>query len=268
MDNQQNESDMFPKILSLRVYNSRNYITEKTVKRKAENFEIGIYLENSGTIIINEIFHKIKRGSVRFIKPGSVVYSIPHYTSISLIIKFGEDGMGYDKDIIDEIPEFFQADESFITKFIDIVTLYSLNEKCSKLKVNSLLCSLLYDLYFVPKKDIALSLSVKKCTDYIKEHYNEQITLNTLGEITGYVPLHVLRLFKQQTGKTPHDFLINTRMTHARTLLDSTTLSISEISLMCGFNSPSHFQSLFKKIYNISPGKYRKKTDVYEDIAT
>ena len=106
-----------------------------------------------------------------------------------------------------------------------------------------------------------VSEPVKLCIDYIKEHYQEKINLDDLGVITGYVPLHVLRIFKQQTGKTPHEYAANLRLMEARNLLESTFLPVSEVAFRVGFSSASGFQIAFQNRFGISPGKYRRESE-------
>lgn len=66
--------------------------------------------------------------------------------------------------------------------------------------------------------------------------------------------------FKSLTGMTPNNFIMNTRLKHAATLLlQDKTLSISEVCDRCGFNAPAYFSKCFKLQYNITPLDYRKK---------
>lgn len=65
--------------------------------------------------------------------------------------------------------------------------------------------------------------------------------------------------FKQETGMSPHAFLMEKRLDMARFLLKNTTLRIKEISERCGFDMPSSFHKFFVKYVNIAPLEYRKK---------
>ena len=96
----------------------------------------------------------------------------------------------------------------------------------------------------------------------MESHFSEKITLDTFGSLSGYAPLHFLRLFKQSVGTTPHAYLTDIRLRNAKMLLESTTLSTAEIAEKCGFESVSHFQVLFKKKTGVGAAKYRKEIDM------
>jgi len=153
--------------------------------------------------------------------------------------------------------------EEMIGQFQQIIDLFSSEETGSKLLMNARVLLLLHSFYTVTGESRKRNPAVEQCMAYMRRHYSQHITLETLGQLTGYAPLHVLRLFKAQTGKTPHDFLQNLRMMQARSLLDSTRLSIPEVAAAVGFQGASTFQTLFKRTFGISPGKYRKHSEVF-----
>ena len=76
----------------------------------------------------------------------------------------------------------------------------------------------------------------------------------------------LMRLFKQQTGISPHAFVNLIRLRQAAVLLRQTADSVLSIALNVGFQSETHFGKAFKKQYGISPGQYRKNEA--EDTAT
>lgn len=74
---------------------------------------------------------------------------------------------------------------------------------------------------------------------------------------------YVRKLFKSQTGVTPHDYLVGTRMQHAGRLLSGSAgaagrRNIAQIAEMCGFSEPLYFSRVFKKYYGIPPSDYGK----------
>jgi AraC family transcriptional regulator len=60
-------------------------------------------------------------------------------------------------------------------------------------------------------------------------------------------------------GMTPHQYVIQQRIERARILLRDPSLSISEISLACGFTNQSHFTRLFRKHTGVTPKTYREQ---------
>ncbi|MBN8788761.1 MAG: helix-turn-helix transcriptional regulator [Terrimonas sp.] len=67
--------------------------------------------------------------------------------------------------------------------------------------------------------------------------------------------------FKRLTGEPPNQFVLNLRLTRAKYLLETTTLTINEIAQQTGFESVFYFSKLFKKRNGKSPKYYRSKTD-------
>ena len=68
------------------------------------------------------------------------------------------------------------------------------------------------------------------------------------------------RLFKEQTGKTIHEFMNQNRMAYAAKRLLITNESISSIGYELGFESTSYFGKTFRETYGVSPQQYRKKS--------
>lgn len=102
--------------------------------------------------------------------------------------------------------------------------------------------------------------------EYIHEHYSEKITLELLSNLVKINKYYLIRLFKQQTGLSPIDYLIHVRLEAAEKLLTKTTITVSEISDLVGFHSPSHFSKTFKENNHFTPSAYRKKYATYLQV--
>lgn len=94
---------------------------------------------------------------------------------------------------------------------------------------------------------------------YIQEHFSQDITVEELADIAGLSLYHFIRSFKQETGFTPHDYLIDTRINTAKYLLKNTSLSVKDICFHCGFSSESVFCNAFKRELGITPTQYRNQ---------
>lgn len=66
------------------------------------------------------------------------------------------------------------------------------------------------------------------------------------------------RVFKEQTGFTPYDYILTARLNKSKDLLQKTNLTIKEIAFKTGFNSESNFVYFFKKNTGSSPKRFRK----------
>lgn len=98
----------------------------------------------------------------------------------------------------------------------------------------------------------------EKVTAYISEHFAEPVTVSQLAALAGLSDYHFIRIFKKQTGFTPHEYLLNTRMNTARYLLKNSRLPVKEICFSTGFSCESVFCSAFKRIEGMTPAQYRE----------
>lgn len=96
---------------------------------------------------------------------------------------------------------------------------------------------------------------IRHLLDYIRAHLDREVSLDTLGSLAQCSPFHVIRLFKNCLGLSPHAYLVQLRLERARELID-TGCDLSEAALLAGFSDQSHLTRRFKKRYGITPGIY------------
>lgn len=93
----------------------------------------------------------------------------------------------------------------------------------------------------------------------IQLNYKEKITIEDFANKLHLDKYHLMKEFKKHTGTTIYEYIINTRISHAKELLKYSNLSISDITFECGMNTTSHFINLFKMRENMTPLAYRKQ---------
>ena len=96
---------------------------------------------------------------------------------------------------------------------------------------------------------------------YIDKHYTEKIQIAELSKIIHVCDDRMIRLFKEVTGETPVEYILNLRVEHALKLLMEDNLSIAEIAEKTGFGSATYMTRVFKQKLGITPGKYKQKQD-------
>lgn len=94
---------------------------------------------------------------------------------------------------------------------------------------------------------------------YLSTNLNQKITVSDLEKKFGYNRNIINELFMKETNSTVINFLINSRINFASSLLRETYLPVEEIALRVGFSDASYFQKVFKKKLGISPSKYREQ---------
>ena len=99
---------------------------------------------------------------------------------------------------------------------------------------------------------------VKQMLDYIRTHYAERITLQTIANAGCICRTRCCQLFKKYLNMSPIDYLISFRLEKGMELLRQTTLSVTEISFACGFSSPSYFAERFLMAKGCTPTEYRR----------
>ncbi len=100
---------------------------------------------------------------------------------------------------------------------------------------------------------------INRVMEYVDEHYNEQVNLDTLAGVAHFSPFHFHRIFTTLTGETPADFFLRIRTEKAaQQLRDYRCKSISNIAYDCGFSSMSLFARTFRKHFGMSASTFRK----------
>ena len=101
------------------------------------------------------------------------------------------------------------------------------------------------------------SRRVNKVQEYISQHYKEEIKLEDLAAQVAMAPSAFSRFFKQHTGRSPVDYIIDVRLGAAARMLVDTSTSVSEICYACGFNNLSNFNRTFKSRRGYTPRDFR-----------
>ncbi len=101
------------------------------------------------------------------------------------------------------------------------------------------------------------SKSTREAIRIIQQNVNQRISIDDIADKV-YLSKNRLEVkFKQETGKTLHDFILERKRKEAKNLLRNTSQTIQEISDYLCFSSQSYFQNVFKKEFHITPNQYR-----------
>ena len=99
---------------------------------------------------------------------------------------------------------------------------------------------------------------VQNAIAYIKEHYSERITLDTVAKENAFNPTYFSEMFKQETGKNFSDYLLSVRIEEAKKMLRNGNMKIYEIAEAVGYKDTKYFSQIFEKTVGMKPNAYRK----------
>jgi transcriptional regulator GlxA family with amidase domain len=99
---------------------------------------------------------------------------------------------------------------------------------------------------------------VRNCEDWLQEHYQERTAIQRVVEKSNVPERTLKRRFKIATGSTLIEHLQNLRVEEAKRLLEERELPVDEISFAVGYEDPSFFRRLFKRLTGLTPSQYRR----------
>jgi len=109
-----------------------------------------------------------------------------------------------------------------------------------------------------PYKSGARKNSTSCAADYVRQHLESKISVETVSQRCGMSKSHFSRSFKKEHGITFQDFLIQQRINKAVGLLKNTDLHVTQIAFSVGYCELSNFTSTFQRIIGASPSSFRK----------
>lgn len=103
----------------------------------------------------------------------------------------------------------------------------------------------------------AAEARVTRIVRMIERHPELKHALSTLAQEVKLSRYHFLRIFRQLTGLTPHQYILRTRLRRAATRLALEPARVLDIALDCGFEDVSNFNHTFRTEFGVSPSSYR-----------
>jgi AraC-like DNA-binding protein len=98
---------------------------------------------------------------------------------------------------------------------------------------------------------------VAAAKEFIFKHFSKDLTLGEIAWHVGKGEEHLARVFKSETGQSVFDYVRETRINQAKTLMMNPVGSLTEIAERCGFHTLSFFSRTFRQHSGMSPSHYR-----------
>lgn len=99
----------------------------------------------------------------------------------------------------------------------------------------------------------------RRVNDFIQGHLSEHLSLEELASVAHLSPSHFARAFKQTTGQSPHQYVISSRLAHARSLIVSSNTPLNQIAKSAGFSSNSHMTAMMRRAWRTTPTEFRRQ---------
>lgn len=171
----------------------------------------------------------------------------------------------YYECIVSRLGNFITLPDPYtvVNKLNSIYSIFNVHSSIKEALISKYLNDILTTFLLFTPKSINSSKHINMAEDiisYINEHFAEDISILDLSKIANLSQYHFIRTFKKETGSTPHEYLINTRISNAKYLLKNSKLPVKDICFDTGFSSESVFCSAFKKHVGLTPAEYRHIT--------
>jgi AraC family transcriptional regulator len=98
----------------------------------------------------------------------------------------------------------------------------------------------------------------RKVCRYIQDNLDQPLLLEDLAKVPLLSPNYFISMFQQSTGMTPHKYVLQQRVEHAKELLTHSKLPLVEIAHKCGFPDQSQFTTTFCRHMGVTPGRYKR----------
>lgn len=242
-----------------------------------EHFETVITLKNHFIHTVNGISFRPEVGDVVILRPQDchAAHSIDDYSKAVCRDIYIDPGLFKEacdyisptlflKIMTDKNPPSFHLDENELTAFeqsVDFSYLYAMAKDYEVYKsVKRIVACNLIGLYV--KKSFGNEKAVPECLANLllklQNRTSEKINIAEIAKEIGYSPDYLGRLFKEHFGKSIEQHIIECRIYDSLTLLLQTDMPVNEIASKMGWECTGNYINHFKKIYSVTPAKYRK----------
>lgn len=266
-----------PKIL----YTCKNVFNEKSkLTYHCHDFLSVMYvLSGTCTYNINNVPHKVKKGDLIVFNAG--VY---HGKEIAIGTELIEFQAGFEnihikgltrncivENSISPIINTINQNTEIMKCCMEIISQQGKDEPALDIKIKALgmkLLSLIIKTLFVNAQrqkdrlnvDIYDKLTiVNTILEFMNDNYMYEISLDIISQNMYLSTMYICKIFKEETGDSPINYLIKLRLAKAKEALINETLSVKEIASSVGYSDVYHFSKLFKKYYGCSPSKLKRK---------
>lgn len=177
----------------------------------------------------------------------------------------GSTALGYYEEFIKNgFRVLTETDQFFMERTLRrVLALTQKKDLHSEIIVSSLITEVLTHMLILNSSENLglgfMPLYLKNILKKIENQFREPLSLDQFSEEFGVSKFHLSREFKRYMGISLNEYLILTRLNHAKELLKYSSMTVEEIAYACGFHHVSHFINLFKSHEKTTPLQFRKQ---------
>ncbi len=241
--------------------------------------ELFYVVHGSGTFVTEDMEFPVCENDMVIINPHVQHTEKSLYTTPLEYIVLGIDGLMFSFDKIASVQDSilmqtalgdvykYNTQNSYVYAYLNIM-LEEITKKeenyeavCQNLLEVIMLCMLRHNnLSIVQNSNVLLNRECARIKKYLDANYSENITLDTLAAFSHMNKYYLAHAFTKYMGVSPITYLLQKRIEEGKSLLSSTSHSISQISTILGFSSQSYFSQAFKKATGRTPVQYRSES--------
>ena len=225
----------------------------------------------SGSIVCSEKSYPFRSGTLCLIGYGKYHYTMPDDPA-----KYDRSKIFISREIFEKITSFFpenklknMQDKSFVyspvqdSMLSDVENIFKKIFEIDKNYEEFMFVSAIIELLILLDKfsSDAIMIShgiMNRAIEYINQNIFKEITIDEICNYLHISKYYFCRQFKKSTGMTVMNYILKTRITLAKDMLLNHNLSITDVSMKCGFSSVSYFCRVFKEDTGVTPLKFKK----------
>ena len=243
------------------------------IPRKRNYYMMHVVRNGKGMCNINGEVHYIEENDAMLVYPGMEYSFVADPEEGCTLLWIGFVGMraeecvmhcGFSRDNVVRRTGYVQQMEDLVEKMLEVKEMTFAND-LRRNGILKLFFAQLIDEYNselskqqVKKEQTAeASEYIKSAISYIAKNYSQNIKINDLADYVGVNRSYLASSFKKATGYSPKEYLLSLRMERAKSLLETTDMTINGISNAIGYSDQLAFSRMFKRYAGVSPTVYR-----------
>lgn len=241
-------------------------LTLKHLGKTMKKYEMDIITSGRAHLVVDDIPYFFYPGDICFRKPKQHNLHLTDTPYESMHIRFLVENHGDADNFFTLVPTFIPKEkgEDIRNAVFSFHKYFCYDSGYNSIMCDAMLTMLKAALYkhvypSETEKPIIYHTAVQKALSLMYKNIDMPLHIDELAEYCGYSPKHFQKIFKQTTGLTPHQYLLDIRIKKAQKDLRTTEHSIMQISQDCGFLNSNHFAEVFKRKTGMTPKQFRQE---------